>query len=66
MFLMGSCSNEKWSCYIDGTDMWSLSNSGMIGPANYGCTCQQIRNHALQNWGYVDEVVMRKEFNCYF
>ena len=66
LFFLTSCSKENWHCYIDGKDMWSISDSGNIGPANYGCSCKQIRDHAYLNWGYVDEDVMKSDFGCYF
>ena len=65
IFLL-SCSQEKWSCFVDGKDMWSVSENGGIGPANYGCSCDDIRNHAIKNWGYVDEEAMKSDFGCYF
>jgi hypothetical protein len=55
---------ETWSCESNGKTMYSMSASGKIGSADKGCSCQEIRNFELQNFGKVDEQAMESDFGC--
>ena len=57
-------SSEKWMCKIDGNVMYSISSSGKLGGAQKGCSCSQIRNFELKQFGKVDEQALKSDFGC--
>jgi len=56
--------NENWTCKVDGKTMYSISDSGEIGSADKGCTCEQIRQFEYNQFGEVDEEALRSDFGC--
>jgi len=44
--------------------MYSISDSGKLGGAGKGCSCQQIRSFELRAFGSVDEAALRNDFGC--
>ena len=63
--LVSSCSNEeKWHCKIEGQTMYSVSESGQIGGAQKGCTCDQIRSFEKKSFGEVDNQALKNDFGC--
>ena len=62
--LLGSCSNDDWHCKEDGKVMYSISQSGDIGSADRGCSCQEIRSFELRVFGAVDEEALKRDFGC--
>jgi hypothetical protein len=55
---------EEWVCQTKGKTMFSMSSSGKIGSADKGCTCNEIRNFELQQFGRVDEEALKNDFGC--
>ena len=56
--------SEFWYCKIDGDIMYSLSESGKIGSADKGCTCDEIRYFEARTFGEVDDDALREDFGC--
>ena len=44
--------------------MYSVSSSGALGSADKGCTCEEIREFELRNFGSVDEDALKSDFGC--
>ncbi len=63
-FVLMSCSGEEWSCVEQGKNMYSVSSSGALGSADKGCTCEEIREFELRNFGSVDEGALKSDFGC--
>ena len=61
-FLSGC--GETWSCQTKGKTMFSMSESGKIGAADKGCSCDQIRSFELKEFGRVDEQALKDDFGC--
>ena len=66
MLILSGCgdANEGWRCETQGSTMFSMNNSGELGSAGKGCSCNQIRNHELKHFGTVDEEALKSDFNC--
>jgi hypothetical protein len=60
---LASC-GEDWSCTVDGDTMYSVSETGNIGGAGKGCTCQEIRSFELRTFGEIDEGGIKSDFGC--
>lgn len=63
-FFLASCSNEDWSCQVQGKTMFSMSSSGEIGSADKGCSCEEIRSFEMRTFGEVDEAALKSDFGC--
>ncbi|EPJ8340582.1 hypothetical protein M0H57_003268 [Proteus mirabilis] len=63
LVLLSGC-EEKWSCQTKGKTMFSMSESGKIGSADKGCSCDQIRSFELKEFGRVDEQALKDDFGC--
>lgn len=61
--MLSSC-GEDWTCQTKGKDMFSMSASGMIGSADKGCTCEEIRSFELREFSRVDEAALKSDFGC--
>ncbi|MGH1543716.1 MAG: hypothetical protein ACRBHB_25175 [Arenicella sp.] len=62
---LASCRNqEEWYCKVDGKTMYSLSESGKLGSADKGCSCDEIRSFELKIYGEVDEQALKDDFGC--
>jgi hypothetical protein len=61
--LVVGCS-EDWKCETAEKSMYSVSSSGQIGAADKGCTCEQIKNFELKQFGQVDEDALKRDFGC--
>jgi hypothetical protein len=61
--VLAGCS-EKWSCQIQNRTMFSISESGELGGARKGCSCDQIRAFELKEFGRVDEQALKDDFGC--
>jgi len=44
--------------------MYSISDTGNIGSAEKGCSCEQIRDFELREFGEVDEDAFKSDFGC--
>ncbi len=55
---------ETWTCETKGKTMYSISSSGQIGSADKGCSCSEIRNFELEQFGQVDEEALSRDFGC--
>jgi len=44
--------------------MYSVSDSGELGSADKGCSCDEIRAFELREFGEVDEEALKNEFGC--
>lgn len=64
IILLSSC-GEGWTCQTKGKSMFSISDSGRLGSADKGCSCEQIRSFELEEFGSVDEDALKKDFGCY-
>ena len=61
-FIAG-CS-EDWSCQVRGNTMFSVSESGKLGAAEKGCSCEQMRSFERGVFGRVDEDALRRDHGC--
>ena len=59
---LGGCLKE-WHCKIDGDSMYSISDSGDIGGAENGCTCEEIARFE-RRFGEVDYEALSSDFGC--
>jgi hypothetical protein len=64
VLFISSCFQEDWRCVTRGQAMYSISDSGKLGGAGRGCSCQQIRSFELRTFGSVDEAALRNDFGC--
>ena len=65
IFLLGACGGGEWTCRIDGEAMYSVNlETGDLGGAQRGCSCEQIRSFEQQVFGEVDEEALRRDFGC--
>ncbi len=64
MTLTSCGTQEEWHCIIDGKTMYSLSESGILGSADKGCSCDMIRSFELRTFGEVDEKALKDDFGC--
>ena len=64
--ILSSCGGENWSCRIEGVTMFSISDSGDLGGAQRGCSCDQIRDFEQRTFGAVDYDALRTNFGCRF
>lgn len=62
--ILTSCGGENWSCIEDGKTLYSVSSSGNLGSADKGCSCDEIREFELRNFGSVDEDALKSDFGC--
>jgi len=62
--ILASCSGEEWSCVEEGKSLYSISSSGKPGSAGKGCSCEEIREFELRNFGSVDEGALKSDFGC--
>ena len=62
-FLLSSC-GEKWTCVTQAKTMFSMSESGKLGSADKGCSCDEIRSFELRVYGEVDEDALKNDFGC--
>lgn len=63
-FVLMSCSGEEWSCVEQGKTLYSINSSGNPGSADKGCSCEEIRDFELRNFGSVDEGALKSDFGC--
>jgi hypothetical protein len=56
--------DEEWTCRIDGQNMYSTNESGELGSADKGCSCEEIRSFELRTFGEVDEEALQRDFRC--
>jgi hypothetical protein len=61
--LLSGC-GEDWSCQTSGKTMYSVSESGELGPADKGCSCEEMRAFELREFGEVDEAALESDFGC--
>jgi hypothetical protein len=61
--LVSGC-GENWSCVSSRDTMYSISDSGKLGSAEKGCTCEQISSFEKKKFGRVDEQALRADFGC--
>ena len=55
---------ENWSCVSSKGNMYSISDSGKLGSAGKGCTCEEIRRFEQRSFGTVDERALKSDFGC--
>ncbi|ARU28180.1 hypothetical protein [Cellvibrio sp. PSBB006] len=60
---LASC-GEKWTCHTKEKTMFSISESGKLGSAEKGCSCEEIRSFELETFGEVDEEGLENDFDC--
>ncbi len=61
-FLIGC--GEEWVCRTEGKTMFSVSESGKLGSANKGCSCEEMREFEFREFGSVDEEALKEDFGC--
>lgn len=44
--------------------MYSVNSSGEIGAANKGCSCDEIRQFELREFGEADDEALKSDFGC--
>lgn len=64
LMLLANCGGENWSCRVEGDSMFSISDSGQLGGAQRGCSCEQIRDFEFRTFGSVDYDALRSDFGC--
>ena len=64
LIAMVTACSEEWTCRVDGKTMYSISESGKLGSADNGCSCEQMRAFELRTFGEVDEDALRSDFGC--
>jgi hypothetical protein len=63
--ILTSCGDsESWYCRVDGDAMYSISETGRLGSADKGCSCEQIRSFEYNTFGSVDEDALQGDFGC--
>ena len=62
--VLASCSGDDWLCAEDGKMLFSISLSGKLGSADKGCSCEEMREFELRNFGSVDEEALKSDFGC--
>lgn len=61
--LVSGC-GENWSCVSSKGNMYSISDSGKLGSADKGCTCEEMRRFEQRSFGTVDERALKSDFGC--
>ena len=64
MTLLQGC-GETWHCVERGKTLLSISESGQLGSADKGCTCDQLREFEYRVFGEIDEEALKSDFGCY-
>ncbi|WP_318465418.1 hypothetical protein [Photobacterium leiognathi] len=66
--ITGCTTEEQWSCVEDGTLMYSISESGKLGGAENGCSCEDMYNFEVKLYGIneVDTEHLNSTFGCNF
>ena len=64
LLVIAGCSDEKWFCKTQGQTMYSMSESGEVGSAGKGCSCDEIRAFEQKVFGEVDEEALKTDFGC--
>ena len=66
IFALYACDSDTWSCRVEGDAMFSVSDSGALGGAGRGCSCDEMRDFEYRTFGSVDEEALRADFGCRF
>ena len=56
----------EWDCVESGDNMYSLSDTGEIGPAEKACTCTGMADFERRKFGRVDYASLNKDHGCNF
>jgi len=68
-FVSGIFSSEPedgWRCVERGQNMFSMSDSGELGAAEKGCTCEEMANFEYRVFGEVDFEALKDDHGCSF
>ncbi|MCG7650988.1 hypothetical protein [Alteromonas sp. MmMcT2-5] len=61
--LLCGCGDE-WSCESNGKSLYSKNSSGEIGSADKGCSCDDISEWQLKQYGEIDRAALSRDFGC--
>jgi len=64
LILLNTSCGENWSCVSSKGKMYSISDSGKLGSADKGCTCEEIRRFEQRSFGTVDERALKSDLGC--
>lgn len=49
--VLSGCENENWVCVERNKTLFSMKNGGIIGSADKGCSCEEIVEFNIRNFG---------------
>ena len=49
--ILSGCENENWVCVEQYKTLFSMKNGGVIGSADKGCSCEDIVEFNIRNFG---------------
>ena len=64
--IFGSEPEDGWRCVERGQNMFSMSDSGELGAAEKGCTCEQMADFEYRVFGEVDFDALKDDHGCSF
>ena len=64
--IFGSEPEGGWRCVERGQNMFSMSDSGELGAAEKGCTCEQMADFEYRVFGEVDFEALKDDHGCSF
>jgi hypothetical protein len=64
MSLFGCADNSGWLCKVEEKTMYSVNKDGLMGSAEKGCSCDDMREFEQQFFGSVDEQALQKDHGC--